>query len=615
MSRPTDDSRYAEVEEWVVETFGQRIRPRLEAELADPISVAVVDVANVLRKSSAFNLIAGWRQADRKSNAGRKPLMTAENALALILLQMRLSAPTHITAMSQTFLRLSPAQRKVLGLTHDGKHIHSYDRIWRAIRSLITLVDEFPGPRKRIPTEAQYRAIVAARDPEDQRMRRERMFTLANDLLEGTRLMQPKELRDRSDGNVAIDATAIAMLGKAGNPAASNLNGKRWSMNFDAGFYRREGNHDAITPADAATFNRSNPGQKAKGTSFGKRAWSVEGELSRLTPNLDQSRGDFPLLTVAVSFHIPGAVKGEGLRLVESLKQRGHKINLVIGDRAYSNGVYDEFAVPIRLLGGKHVFDYKETELGVQSHDPRGFVQIAGSWYLDTIPQVLRDADKVIVSKRNSWDKFRLAHLRNNTPDPGGAREKAFKERKKSMEQAEALYASQHSKRSKSRLKPKGVIGDDWTRRYLIPTDSPDYERWKAQTGAHQGVTVTMLRPVDVPPTEANPGGLKREQYFEYQSAAWIKAYGMRNGVESANRSIKRSQTEDIANADKRAVRGNTFTYIVATAAVVVENLRRIISHYKEHLAIKTTTAKTTHLAVTYWESPQIALDDIPLTG
>jgi len=44
-----------------------------------------------------------------------------------------------------------------------------------------------------------------------------------------------------------------------------------------------------------------------------------------------------------------------------------------------------------------------------------------------------------------------------------------------------------------------------------------------------------MLRPVDVPPIEANPGGLKHEQYFEYQSPAWIKAYGMRNGVESAN--------------------------------------------------------------------------------
>ena len=44
----------------------------------------------------------------------------------------------------------------------------------------------------------------------------------------------------------------------------------------------------------------------------------------------------FPLITTAVSFHIPGAIKGEGLRLMQSLTCRGHRINLVIVDRAYN---------------------------------------------------------------------------------------------------------------------------------------------------------------------------------------------------------------------------------------------------------------------------------------
>jgi len=615
VSRPTNDNRYEEAERWVTETFGRKLRPLLRAELSDPISVAVVDVANVISKSRATHLLATWRQEDRKSNAGRKPLMTAENALALIMLQMRLSEPTHIKAMCKTFLRLSPTQLKVLGLSHDGKNGHSYDRIWRAIRSLITLVDEFPGPRRRIPTEAQYRAIVAARDPEDQRMRRERMFTLANSLLEGTRQMQPKELRDRSDGNVSIDATKVAMLGKAGNPSAGNPNGKRWSSNYDAGFYRRAGSHEAVTHADAAVMNKANPKSKASGTSAGKRVWAVELEVGRLAPNSAETRGQFPLLTMAVSFHIPGAVKGEGLRIFQSLQQRGHKTNLVIVDRAYSNGIYDEFAVPIRLAGGKHVFDYTERDLGVQAHDSRGFVQVSGSWYLDTIPLVLRNADKVIISKRNSFEKFRMAHERNNTPDVGGTRAKEFKKREKEIQQAEDLYAQQHRTRSKSRLKPKGIMGDDWTRRYLIPTDSPDYATWKAKTGSHQGVTVTMLRPIDPPPTDTNPGGLKHEQYFEYQSPAWIEAFGMRNGVESANRSLKRSQTEDIDNPDKRAVRGNTFTYIVAAAAVVAENLRQLMSFFKTRLAIKRTSAKNTDLPETYWESAELDTDDIPMTG
>lgn len=164
-------------------------------------------------------------------------------------------------------------------------------------------------------------------------------------------------------------------------------------------------------------------------------------------------------------------------------------------------------------------------------------------------------------------------------------------------------------------MPPLAVPSDCWSRRYLIPTDSPDYARWKTQRGAHQGVTVMMLRPEGHPPTDTNPSGLKHEQYFEYQSPAWLEANGMRNGVESTNRSIKRSQTEDIGNADKRAVRGNTFTYIAAAAAVVLENLRQIMTFYKSRLAIKSTTTKNTDLPDTYWDSHELEFDPLPLTG
>jgi len=39
------------------------------------------------------------------------------------------------------------------------------------------------------------------------------------------------------------------------------------------------------------------------------------------------------------------------------------------------------------------------------------------------------------------------------------------------------------------------------------------------------------------------------------------------------------------------------------------------VGFYKKYLATQTSTAKTSHLPGTYWESPQIELDDIPLTG
>ena len=40
-------------------------------------------------------------------------------------------------------------------------------------------------------------------------------------------------------------------------------------------------------------------------------------------------------------------------------------------------------------------------------------------------------------------------------------------------------------------------MDEKWNRRYLIPTDSPDYAKWKAKPGAHQGVTVEMKCPTD----------------------------------------------------------------------------------------------------------------------
>jgi hypothetical protein len=103
-------------------------------------------------------------------------------------------------------------------------------------------------------------------------------------------------------------------------------------------------------------------------------------------------------------------------------------------------------------------------------------------------------------------------------------------------------------------------------------------QQWKAKPGAHQGVTVSMKRPVGKEAENSNAGGLKHEQYFPWGTDDWCAANGMRNGVESVNRNLKRSQYEEIADPDKRAVRGNTFTYLVVALATVVENLRNIMS-------------------------------------
>jgi hypothetical protein len=93
-------------------------------------------------------------------------------------------------------------------------------------------------------------------------------------------------------------------------------------------------------------------------------------------------------------------------------------------------------------------------------YDARGFVQVSGSWYLDTIPQVLHDADKVILSARNKYKKSKLKEPRSI---------------RREIAAAEDLYAKQLTKRANYMLKAKGRIDEKWTRRYVLPTTTAEY--------------------------------------------------------------------------------------------------------------------------------------------
>jgi hypothetical protein len=463
------------------------------------------------------------------------------------------------------------------------------------------LVEEFPGRRDKILSRDEYRAFVEARDEADCRMRRERMFTLANELVEGSRQLQPADLRNRSDGNFAVDATFVPLSGKAGNPSPGNLDVKRRSVNYDGNWYRREGSHGAVTHADAEALNKSSGTKDHKGTDVSKLMWGIEIEIARGTANHHDTTDQFPLLTHAISFHRPGELVGEGLRIAQSLRDRGHKANFFIADRAYNNGLYHQYAAPIRLLGYKHVFSYKDADLEVQGHDPRGFVQVGGAWYLDNLPEVLRKADKVI-NKARAVCKSDLFRIRNsNAPVDVIAKECARV--KKVSATAEQIYTQQQARREQYRRLAKGIMATDWSRRYLIPTDSPRYADWKSKEGSHQGQTVMFKRPVGKEAAAPNARGLKHEQHFVWGSEEWTRVYGMRNGVESVNRNLKRSQYEDMAEPDKRAVRGNTFTYLIASLATVVENLRQIISFYKRRLATVPLTAKNKDIPGVFWQS------------
>ncbi|WP_157156209.1 hypothetical protein [Diaminobutyricimonas sp. LJ205] len=64
-------------------------------------------------------------------------------------------------------------------------------------------------------------------------------------------------------------------------------------------------------------------------------------------------------------------------------------------------------------------------------------------------------------------------------------------------------------------------------------------------------------------------------------------------------------------------LRGNTFTYLVVALALVSENLRKLLSFYKNKLALKTLTAKNQDVAKSFWQSraPISHQDELRPTG
>ena len=125
-------------------------------------------------------------------------------------------------------------------------------------------------------------------------------------------------------------------------------------------------------------------------------------------------------------------------------------------------------------------------------------------------------------------------------------------------------------------LERKGKAVNCGTRRHPIPVTAPGYDPWKLKPKAHQGVAVEMKLPTcDVNATEKNPGGLKFEQHLQFSTTEWRRVHRQRNLVESANRSLKRSQLESLADPDLRHVRVNTFTYVLPCTPLLCDTRLR----------------------------------------
>lgn len=352
-------------------------------------------------------------------------------------------------------------------------------------------------------------------------------------------------------------ATFYPLSGKTGNPSRKDPSQKRRSINIDGGYYIRAGSHN---------------GENA---SPDKRWWGAELETVTMTANAPGVPADFPLLTIGVGCHVPGAIAGEGKRIADLLAADGYPAGYWFADRAYlPQSDEKEYQLPLIMHGHEFVNDFKKNQLGVQdAFEWARLIQVDGQMYVDLMPDDLRNASITFLSAKRAARK---------------ERNKAT--RKALMAAAKAQFNEHLVMREKYRAKHKGKRRPDGSQQYMYP-DPDGYLAFDAHTGE---IIEPIRKKTVILSVEM---GLKHGQRFPYKTRKWRKWHGLRNTVEASYSFMKDPGKEDLGTAAKRLARGMTFGYLAATLAVVASNVRRVVEFLRSMSRSDTVTAKNRHNA------------------
>ncbi|WP_417374451.1 hypothetical protein [Glutamicibacter protophormiae] len=470
-------------------------------------------------ESGAVDMLQQWDEEDRKASSGRKPLINFRATLTLYLMHTDGGNQRYWDVARTLSARLTDESFDYLDIKErNGSKDDWYHRYWRAVNRILRLTSPWEVPRNSFLTAIGYQRALEAYSQQ----RRDRMDQLMNALLHAAVRRLPADIRSTYKGNVAIDATLLAIAGRP-NPGEKYNDRDRVNLDAMSGAYTRKGKH------------------KGKGKRTDLAGWEAETVVT--VPNAPGQPDSFPVLTTGLTLHQPGRIKHGPLIAIEHHTRLFEERGFIMADRAYNGLRADRFQNPTRKLGFRAVYKYKDNSTGKQGAID-DVILVDGCLYVRWMPEALATASHDYLFKK-SIDR--------------------------------ETYHKRLQKRTAYRLLEKGRPDADGYQRFTFP-DLSKLMCIDPATGKRVKPELANRTFTLGPTNQASMTIIKSLQTFEYRSEKWYAWQGLRSHVESNNQYLKDDSHTDLGNPSKRRPRGYSSQGLAVAAAATVANIRRIVT-------------------------------------
>lgn len=481
--------------------------------------------------------IAERLEALLSRRTGRPRTVGVRAVLVGLLLLATDDRPLHLKAVTKLLYRSLPEHwRRRLGVTGEASTRKSFLARYRCVRylfhRLLEVLDPSLEKKNRVIGESELEALRTQLTDAEIALRKERLQSVLDDLLDATVGLCSDEELASFDGSVGLDATPVPLYARGPSKRSGTT-----SADPDGGWYVREGDHRAGSGPD--------------GKALRKLFWALEATIVTMG-RAPGAVATHPNLALGLCLAKPGEdPAGKAVSLLSSVATRGYPAGHLGADRGYTQAAPERFALPVRALGYSPVMDYKSTELGRQAQSG-GAVMTDGIFYCPAMPEPL-------VSAGSDYRRGLIAKARHDE-----------------------LIAA----REPWRLVRKQAPDQDGYERYSCPAIAKHPKLCCPLRPERAAVgEIPVLQPPLVPPALCCQGsvtiapdiGARHRQDLAHGSEKWAETYASyRNTIEGLNGFVKDAAHESLASPDRRRVRGIAAQSLFCGILLMAANIRKI---------------------------------------